>query len=478
MGFAGRILALLVFAVAVLSSNPFWGADQLLYDGTPGAFDVDVASDGRVFAAVAASDTLHLMVSENHGESFDDVRSVYLGFTPGLVRVIAAMGDSNFLYVFYVGEDDTLRVLRVPLSLSGEEQVFAVASHVEGRSFSVTRDTRGQYGLYVAWLTGQNPFIDSLNFARSFDHGVTWEFMNLKRNFWKPGVGVDIAFYPPEHLYVTWATCWGDTVDEKMEILLYGSDSLGEPGSWWGYTRRITENDSMDWNPHMSVAGDMSNPTIWIVYNHVEQVPGNLSVCFSVCDTSGVIGSGLLSENAWGVEDYPGFVRRRFAPIDTVEVAYVSLGVNSGAKYRSVSSADPFDWADPLLVSDHPPVFSPGLAPKVLFAPSDTVGFSLYFYASSDGIYYDRNPVVAVEEETSSISTRIIVPNVLRPGGLFDVPSSFRGQELSLFDVSGRLMARYPASLTRSGSLSLPSDLSAGIYFMRGEKEALKLLVR
>ena len=478
MGFAGRILALLVF-VGVLSSSPFWGTDYLLYDGTPEAFDVDVASDGRVFVAIAGSDTLHLLVSENSGATFEEARSVYLGFTPQFLRVIAAMGDSNFLFVFYVGEDDTLRVFRMPLSLTGEEQVFPIAPHVEARSFSVTRDTRTNYGLYVAWLTGQNPFVDSLNFARSFDHGITWEFMNLKRNFWKPGVGVDIAFYPPEHIFVTWATCWGDTMDERMEILLYGNDSLGEPGSWWGYTRRVTENDSMDWNPHIAVSGDMSNPTIWIVYNHVEQMPGNLSVCFSVCDTSGVIGSGMLSENAWGVEDYPGFVRKRFALMDTVEVAYVSLGVNSGAKYRSVSSIEPLNWTDPQFINEYPPVYSPGLAPRAVFTPSDTMGCSLYFYASSDGIYYDRNPVLAVMEEPPLLPVMSgLASNVLRPGSPFKVPPAHRGLKLSLYDLSGRLIVRYPASLTRTGSVVLPPDISTGVYFMAGGDKVVKLLVR
>ncbi len=469
----GRLgVTLLLASVAVL--NAYWEEDFKVYSGTVDAFDVCASDNGEVFLVVSENNKLILNRSVDSGISWEADTVAELEFTPAFTRVIS--GNEDYVYVFYVTPDSVLKVVRCLFNLAGDVEEFTVAHHVAEDCFAITRDNKDPYGLYVVWLTGRSPFVDSLNFAKSIDFGVNWSYQTLKRNFYRPGQGVDIKFYPPRRLFIVWATCWGDSLYNNMEILLYGSDSLGEPGSWWGSTKRVTDNDSMDWNPKLAVGGDTSNPLIWVVYSHEQNNLGDVSLDFSVCDTGGLIEQGTLSDLAWGAVDFAGDLEKRWG-CDSVDLVFVSLAYNAGVKVTSVTPREPYLWTPPTVVNEHEFVYINGATPKVVSVRGDMSGTVLIFYVANDGIYCDRQPYLGVFEEISSLPPRNVNCGIARRGAIFELPDCLKSYSyISLLDVAGRKVCIYR---NPGRSVVIPSSAVRGVYFLYGDgKRAVKLIVQ
>jgi hypothetical protein len=156
-----------------------WDTDVLVHQANYiYGFGMDQADKDTLLLVVTDSsitdliDTLYIYRSTNDGQTWSYVDGLLSGgdnVRMGKSDIIAAKGDSNFVFVFFIYNH---KLWYARYNYSGFSGYWSkTVSDDNVVDFSVCQDLWSNYWLYVAYQTDE----DSVVFQRSRDYGLTWE---------------------------------------------------------------------------------------------------------------------------------------------------------------------------------------------------------------------------------------------------------------------------------------------------------------
>ncbi|MFH1337077.1 MAG: sialidase family protein, partial [Candidatus Zixiibacteriota bacterium] len=179
------ILISVILTAAILAARQagaegqMWGNDVLVHQANHiYGFGMDQGDKDTLLLVVSDSsttnlkDTLYLYRSTDNGQTWSHEAVMISGgdnVRMGKADIIAAKGDSNFVFVFWIYNHKLYYNRYNYNSLSGYSPRTVGNENVV--DFSICQDLYSNYWLYVVYQTDQ----DSVIFKRCRDYGWTWE---------------------------------------------------------------------------------------------------------------------------------------------------------------------------------------------------------------------------------------------------------------------------------------------------------------
>jgi len=404
------------FDVPDWSPSGMLNPDVPLDTGPVSSFAADCDSTGAIWAAVADLDTTATLYrSTDLGRSWAPLLSFTHGCAIPMVELVVGPGDSSFVYVFYLTEENNgdLWVLRVPLDADTVE-AFPVASGPDTiDDFSACTDFDRLHYVYCLYANERRTGRTG-SFTRSLDFGRTWEFPQDWWNCWDPHV----TYSTGSSVHCTWRYAI-----TGQEIHHQTNRFYGRPMKWWGH-RRVLGGENDVWDPVCAAAdsGPEFANRMWVAasfafYDTIPPEPdtteGDTMPDDTIPELDTIIGlrfawswNGGASWSSPGTLDtrlheqrFPDMRTAPDHPAGAVHLCYVTGTVADPGKtvvyWRTATSVAPTLWSKPMKMNNpRANVLFDRARPRLVCPPNAPhsgagVLFSYYHPDYASGVYFD-----------------------------------------------------------------------------------------
>jgi hypothetical protein len=487
------ILSLAILVIAplvypqVLVERQMWGTDVLVHQANRiYGFGMDQGDKDTLLLVVSDSsttnlqDTLHVYRSTDNGQNWNHVKHMVgdpdVRF--GKADIIAAKGDSNFTFLFYVYAT-ALWCDRFPYNLSGGRIAMGISAGYENvRDFSVCQDLYPDYRLYVVYQTDE----DSVIFKTSGDYGITWtERKNLTKT--TPIVSKpSIAWSQGAYLVVA-----GKTSDGKIYVIR--NDSSGNSADW-----KDGQNLSGELNcDNPTVAGSHTLPdseaVFWVFYERYITSPSPRFILnFHWSEDGGATWSAITTPNdtSSGNRVYPSLHVLKENGVSNITLAYRYEGTDPRQIryiYKPSAQILPGVWIAPYTgVNDYWPEYSPPQRAYTIRGTDNSIGSAVLYVSSFvQDLYFDASSFTAVDDEVEDKPIRRFsldqnYPNPFNPTTKIEFVLSKSGQvKIEIFNILGEKIKTLVDQYLKAGHQTvewdgkdeLGEEVASGVYFYR-----------
>ncbi len=473
------IIVVVLFSLpSIVFSQTDWGLDTWITGGPNQiiSFDVDYVMDGTMYAVVqinnGTTNPFSFYISTDHGYSWDLDSSFSYGY-PGIIfdemRLLAGEPTQNNLYLFAVTDDMSYRCMvfdRNSLSFIGE---YVIDTNLFSKScFDVTRTFGNSYELWTIYWTDDS----TINISKSTDCGVNW---SLEKYYYSKGFDENVSIcYGPTignfgNIYAVSADCATTADPESLVIWLYYESN----GTW--YCNQVTDNNAKDYDPHIAMSNDASNPAIWIVYTNDYYNSGDLDLrCSSIRTPDSIaywhdnpVSNSSLYDEYWGDIKFYKSTGNRY-----INMCYIvdDVGGWKDVLWTYSSGSNYLNWSASVIINNHNAHSWPyGAAPRIAYSPGAAASGGGVLYASSGcyDLHCDFPWFTGVEEQPIEIEQPFLGSNMISDNYSVNYSITSSGKvEINIFDLSGRLIYQYGPIFINAGNYNLDTrDLNSGVYF-------------
>jgi hypothetical protein len=481
------LVIVFLFFHQAMAEEQMWGTDVLVHQANHiYGFGMDQGDKDTLLLVVSDStttnpqDTLHVYRSTDNGQTWNHVK-LMIGDPDvrlGKADIIAAKGDSNFTFLFYV-YSTYLWCDRSPYNLSGTPVYRGISADYENVvDFSVCQDLYPNYWLYVVYQTHQ----DSVIFKTSRDYGMTWtERKNLTET--TPIVSKpSIAWSTGNYIVVA-----GKTADGKIYTIRNSSsgDSAG-----WKNGQYPSGLDSCD-NP--AVAGSHTSPAdsavFWVFYERYVPLldPPRWILQYhwstDACSTWSSLWS--LTDTSTGNRVLPSLHVLKENDVSDITLAYLYEGTSPHQIryiYLENAQSTPHNfWPSYSGVNDYSPVALPHQRAYTIRGTDNSIGSAVLYVDSSGGLYFDASSFTDVEDEVEDKPIRRFsldqnYPNPFNPATKIEFALSKSGQvKIEIFNVLGEKVKTLMDQHLKAGRQLVEwngkdesgEEVASGVYFYR-----------
>jgi hypothetical protein len=491
----GKAIILLAFiAVSLIprqaeSGNQTWGNDVLVHQADRiYGFGLDQADKDTLILVVSDSstsnlkDTLYVYRSTDDGQNWNYVTCMFpasdnLRF--GKADVIAAKGDSNFVFVFWVRDTGAYKGLycqRFNHSFAGSPLLNPVSTSENVVDFDICQDLYPNYWLYVIYQTD----LDSVIFKSSRDYGRNWEYRKNLTEITPITGQPTVAWSQGPYLIVA-----GKTDEDKIYVIR--NDNSGQENTWKD-GKYPSAHDSC-YNP--AVAGTHTSPAneaiFWVFYEILIATPVphyELRFHWSTNAGQSWFLTSQPSDTSSGNRLYPSLHLLKENEAQNITLAYRYEGTVPRQLryiYKSNAQVNPSVWMAPYNgINDHKPHYRPPQRAYTLKGTDNLVRSAvLYVHDTMNDLYFDASPFTDVEDQLPehAITGFSLKQNYPNPFNLstkieFTLPKSGY-VNLDIYDVLGRKVRSLVSEYLPSGQKSVLWDgkndsgkeVATGIYF-------------
>ncbi|UCG42007.1 MAG: hypothetical protein JSU73_08960 [candidate division WOR-3 bacterium] len=482
--------------------------DVPLDTGPVSSFDADCDSTGTIWAAVADLDTTATLYrSTDLGRSWTSLFSFTHGCAIPMLELVVGSGDSSFVYVFYLTEENNgdLWVLRAPLDADSIEAFPVAVGPDTIDDFSACTDSDRLHYVYCLYANEHHTGRTG-SFTRSLDFGRTWEFPQDWWNCWDPHV----TYSTGSSVHCTWRYAL-----TGQEIHHQTNRFYGRPMKWWSH-RRVLGGENDTWDPVCAAAdsGPESANRMWVVANFafLDTIPpapdtteGDTVFDDTIPRLDTIIGlryswswNGGASWSSPGTLDtrlteqrFPDLKAAPDHPTGAVHLCYVTGTDADPGKtvvyWRTTTALAPTLWFKPMKMNNpRANVLFDKARPRLVCPPNAPhsgagVLFSYYHTDYASGVYFDApwSPGTGAEEtaERWSRNPRSRTPetelkllgNPVRSGAGVRLALPVSGEwDIAVYDVTGRERRSFSGShpeVSWDGQDALGKPLAPGTYF-------------
>jgi hypothetical protein len=497
------ILFLMVLAIILLipyqvfAFGQMWGNDVLVHSANHiYGFGMDQGDKDTLVLVVSDSsttnlkDTLYIYRSTNSGQSWNRAISLYSAVDNerfGKTDIIAAKGDSNFIFVFYM-YDKKLLCAKYPYDLSqllSADTISATGENVV--DFSVCQGLLSIYRLYVVYQTSQ----DSVIFKCSTDYSKNWaNRVNLTKT--TPISQLSIASSLHGYLVVA-----GKTSDGKIYAIR--NTNYGNSANWKNGQYPSGYIDCR----HPVVAG--SNTLImigdydifWVFYERLVATPGThyiLSYHYSTDGCATWSPMSDISDTSSGNRLYPSLHVLKETDASNMTLAYRYEGTwphEIRYIYKEDAQSTPSDWmASYTGMNDYQPTTSlPHRAYTIEGTDYSINSTILYVRTPDEGLYFDASSFSGVDDEIGDETIKGFslgqnYPNPFNPSTTIEYSLNKDGEvEIAVYNILGQkvktLFEGYKVKgnhrIVWDGTGRDDSPVASGVYFYRTKSEGQTL---
>jgi len=491
------VLVLGILAVALLvpqrsmAEGQMWGNDVLVHPANHiYGFGMDQGDKDTLLLVVSdsstsnSSDTFYLYRSTDNGGTWDFVRAGISGsgFRFGKADIIAAKGDLDFAFVFYI-YDNTLYCRRYPYDLSGTPIPVLISAGGESVvDFSACQDLYPNYWLYVVYQTDQ----DSVVFKRSTDYGLFWGHRkNLTETTpiisqpsvaWSRGVNLVVA---------------GKTDDDKVYTIR--NDNSGNSGDWKDgqYPSGISSCDAP------VVAGSHTTPeseaVFWVFYErYVGLPPKNWMVNFHWSTDAGASWSSITGPNDTSSYNrvYPSLHVLKENDVSNITFAYRYEGTSPRQVryiYKENAQGSPSVWnASYSGINEHAPHYHPPQRAYTVRGTDNSVQSAvLYVHLTEHDLYFDASSFTNVDDEIGDevireFSLKQNYPNPFNPTTSIEFLLPKSGEiKIEIFNILGQRVRTLVEQHFKAGYQKVEwngkddsgIEVASGVYFYKLQTE-------
>ncbi len=468
-----------------------WGNDVLVHQSDRiYGFGLDQADNDTLILVVSDSstanliDTLYIYRSTDNGQSWNYITCMLAGtdnLRYGKADVIAAEGDSNFVYVFWIrdtGAYKGLFCMRFQHNFAGSPLLNPISMSENVVDFDVCQDLFPNYWLYVVYQTDQ----DSVVFKASRDYGKTWQYRKNLTAETPITSQLSIAWSQGPYLVVA-----GKTDEDKIYVVR--NDNSGQEADWKDGQYISTSVNCG--NPVVAASHTYpdSQAVFWVFYKLLVATPSShYELRFRWSTDAGQIWSitSQPSDASSGNRVYPSLHVLKENEAQNITLAYRYEGTlprQIRYIYKENAQVNPSVWMAPYSgINDHGPHnLLPHRAYTLRGTDNSIRSAVLYVHSTENDLYFDASSFVDVEEE---ISERVITelslgqnyPNPFNPATLIEYEIPRDGQvKLEIYNILGQKVRRLFKGHVEKGLHRIRwdgkdnngRDLANGIYFYR-----------
>jgi len=490
--YLNMVLMALVFAVIAfqqgMAEEQRWGNDVLVHQANHiNGFGLDQADKDTLFLVVSDSsitnveDTFYVYRSTNNGSSWAMENSFIAGtdMRLGKADIVAAKGDSNFVFVFYV-YDYHLRFNRYRYSdvMSSINDSGISDGGEMVTDFAVCKNMNNSYYLYVVYQTDDN----STYFKRSTDYGKTWA---EKKDLSKIGVPttsqLSIASDNGNNFVVA-----GKTADNKIYTIRNNSYGLSTAWKNGQYPSGISDCG------HPAVAASYAflevgdHDVFWVFYERLIGSAYILSYHYSTdaCSTWSAI--SVLSDTSSGNRLYPSLHCLKKSGATNLTLAYrYEVGADPREiRYSYNSDGQTYYTVWPVSytgVNDYAPDYDPPQKAYTIRKTDNSITSAVLYVSNSHGLYFDASAFSGVENEIGNepikgFSLSQNYPNPFNVSTAIEYTLDAQGQvAVIVYNIIGqKIKTLFEGHNTRGkhrvvwdGTDDNGKSVASGIYFCR-----------
>jgi hypothetical protein len=493
------VLAISVFALLapqqISAEAALWGSDVLVHQADRiYGFGLDQADKDTLFLVVSDSstanlkDTLYVYRSTDNGQSWNYVTCSFPAtdnLRHGKADIIAAKGDSNFVFIFWIRDSGVYKGLyfsRRQHNFAGPVLFSKISDNENVVDFSVCQDLYPNYWLYVVYQTDQ----DSVVFKTSRDYAKTWQFRKNLTATTPITSQPSIAWSRGPYLVVA-----GKTDEDKIYVIR--NDNSGRDDAWKDGQYPSGHTDCR--NP--VVAGSHTSPdnqaVFWVFYEFLMTIPSphyELRFHWSTDAGQSWFITSQPSDTSSGNRLYPSLHVLKENDAQNVTLAYRYEGTTPRQIryiYKSNGQANPSVWMAPYSgMNDHSPYYRPPQKGYTLRGTDNSIRSAvLYVEDMLHDLYFDASAFTGVENDLengaiSEFSLEQNYPNPFNPNTNIEFTLPGEGWViLDVYNVLGQRVRRLLAdrldrglhSITWDGKDDSAKDLADGIYLYRLQTE-------
>ncbi|UCB53284.1 MAG: T9SS type A sorting domain-containing protein [Candidatus Zixiibacteriota bacterium] len=479
----------------VLADDQMWGNDVLVHQADHiYGFGLDQADNDTLFLVVSDSstanlkDTLYVYRSTDNGKSWNNVTRTFPAtdnLRYGKADIIAAKGDSNFVFVFWIrdtGAYKGLSCIRFHHDFAGPILLNPISTSENVVDFDVCQDLYPNYWLYVVYQTDQ----DSVVFKRSQDYGKTWERRKNLTAETPITSQPSLAWSQGPYLLVA-----GKTDDDKIYAIR--NDNSGRDDAW--KAGQYPSGYTGCGNP--VVAGSHTTPAnqavFWVFYEFLMTTPApHYELRFQWSTDAGASWSVFSqpSDTSGGNRLYPSLRVLKENEAQNITLAYRYEGTvprQIRYIYKSNGQVNPSVWTAPYSgINDYSPHYRPPQEGYTLRGTDNSIRSAvLYVRDMLHDLYFDASAFTDVENELenrtiSGFSLEQNYPNPFNPSTSIEFVTPRRGWvTLEVYNILGQKVRQLLADHLQAGSHRIAwdgkddtgKDLTNGIYFYRMRTE-------
>ncbi len=483
-------LAVLVIALSVpqqvLAEGQTWGNDVLVHQANHiYGFGMDQGDKDTLLLVVSDSsttnlkDTLYLYRSTDNGQTWNCVRTATSGTNDlrfGKADIIAAKGDTNFVFVFWIWDNELWYCKYNYGDLS--VRFCTTIDNDNVVDFSVCQDLWSNYWLYVVYQTDQ----DSVIFKTSRDYGQTWKFKKNLTEVTPITSQPSIAWSRGTYLVVA-----GKTDDDKIYTIR--NDNSGYSADWKDgqYPWAGSDCDAP------VVAGSHTTPSaeavFWVFYERYSTTPPAHWVLNFHWSTDAGASWFILSspsDTSSGNRLYPSLHVLKENDAQNITLAYRYEGTSPRQIryiYKENGQANPSVWTAPYSgINDHSPHHTPPQRAYTIRGTDNSVQSAvLYVHWTEHDLYFDASSFVGVDDEIGNevireFSLKQNYPNPFNPGTVIEYELAQAGWiSMEIYNVLGQRVrqlfnghaVRGHHRITWDGKDDNGKVVANGIYFYR-----------
>ena len=488
-------LAVSVFALLVpqqvLAEGQMWGNDVLVHQANHiYGFGMDQADKDTLILVVSDSntanliDTLYVYRSTDNGRSWNSVTRIHPAtdnLRYGKADVIAAKGDSNFVFVFWIRDTGAYKGLwsmRFHHNFAGSPLLNPISTSENVVDFDVCQDLYPNYYLYVVYQTDQ----DSVVFKRSRDYGGTWE---RRKNL---TAETPITSQPS----IAWSQGPYIVVGGKTDadrIYAIRNDNSGRDDAWKDGQYTTPYTDCHDPVVAASHTFPDSEAVFWVFYELLVTTPSphyELRFHWSTDAGQSWFITSQPSDTSSGNRLYPSLHVLKDDNAQNITLAYRYEGTvprQIRYIYKSNGQVNPSVWMAPYSgINDHSPHHTPPQRAYTLRGTDNSV-FSavLYVHDMLNDLYFDASAFTGVENEwveqfVPEFSLRQNYPNPFNPSTEIELEIRRNGWvNLEIYNILGQKVRQLLTDhlekghhrITWDGKDDRGKDLANGVYFYR-----------
>ncbi len=460
----------------ILAARPQWFAPDQQIDGAPPywfAVDYEQDPNGTMWVAVGSrsDSSVHVLRSTNHGASWDWLTGYY--WPPkhpiGKLELVVGEGDSNFVYVFELLEENNgdLRVVRLNHNGSVQFGTPVLVGPDSITDFAACRDYVRPYYLYgVAYNGMQERTTDwpAAALLRSTDFGLTWAITDSIANCSHPRLRAGAG----SHIYLGAAPRVARFRNVAQASL---STFFGSPGSW--LSDDVVADSFRVYDAVFAPAFTLPESTArcWIVFSHNYNGTLDWDVLYAHTNdrmrTWSVIDDIAYSTAVEAYVDLKPFTERGNP---YVNASYVRT--DDFTCYLVWAQANqPDNWSAPTLINQTVRTgFGYDVTPQIVYSPHGPgPGGGLVFAdADSTGVYFNAPWFTGGAVSESRLpraggAALVICPTVGR--GSVTIGWSGCARQVLVTDVAGRVVADFDRP--DGSSVVWDAKVPAGTYFVR-----------
>jgi hypothetical protein len=487
------LLASIVIPVAqqTLAEGQMWGNDVLVHQADHiYGFGLDQGDKDTLLLVVSDSstantrDTTYIYRSTDNGQTWNYATCFYPGVDNrryGKADIIATKGDSNFVFIFWIGDSETQRVLwyiRYGYDFTGPVLMSRISLNENVVDFDVCQDLYSNYWLYVVFQTDQ----DSVIFTTSRDYGKSWQFRKNLSEITPITGQPKVAWSQGPYIVVA-----GIAYDDSVYTIR--NDNSGRDDAWKDGQRPTTHVDAR--NPALAATHTSpdSEAVFWVFYELPVYTPFlhyELRFHWSTDAGQSWFITSQPSDTSSGNRLYPSLHVLKENEAQNVTLAYRYEGTSPRQIrniYKSNGQINPSVWMAPYSgINDYSPHHTPHQKAYTLRGTDNSVRSAvLYVRDILNDLYFDASAFTAVEDEAQNrtidgFSLDQNYPNPFNPSTRieFEIPEN-GWVSLEIYNIMGQKVRQLLTDYLERGLHRITWDgkddngeaLANGVYFYR-----------